>query len=315
MLVWNRERLHRFLPPDDREYYIYEMSIDNSYKWIKFFSIIINIAVPFTLYYLYGINLIVFGICFIGLDILLNLIEQLAFITMPYLFSKIKSAGYLTFKIERIKKRKAKVEDKIYHLRKKYCQDCDRTWNTNDCCKCKEMRKLVEKKNELNDLIRQEEKFLKNSVTKKEKKVENKVVEEKVTKDTNIIDVQENKDYFNKVADVLNEFINKEHFDCLIALRKSAKSMSQVLKDKPNGKSIIPISIYTKIDNIVVLLGKIAELEKSERTQYLDEIKEISKDVSDEMQKVIINVNKIGKEEPKNEIDTLLKELMNKEEK
>ena len=113
---------------------------------------------------------------------------------------------------------------------------------------------------------------------------------------------------------ILNEFINKEHFDCLITLRKSAKSMSQVLKDKPNGKSIIPISIYTKIDNIVVLLGKIAELEKSERTQYLDEIKEISKDVSDEMQKIIININKIGKEEPKNEIDTLLKELMNKEE-
>ena len=90
--------------------------------------------------------------------------------------------------------------------------------------------------------------------------------------------------------------------------------MSQVLRDKPNGKSIVPISIYTKIDNIVVLLGKVAELEKNERTQYLDEIKEISKDVSDEMQKIIISINKIGKEEPKNEIDTLLKELMNKEE-
>ena len=292
------------------------MDTGNLSKWINACSVIINIAVPVLLYYFYGLNLLVFCLCFILMDLFLILFEQLFFITVPFFLSKIKNIKFINYRINRMKQKKAKVEDKIEFLRRKNCKNCDNTWHYESCTKCEEIRLLLKRSNSLTDKIRQEEKNLctlnKKQKSESEKKEPKESQKEKRPSEASTV-IGEKKDYFAEVSTILSRSINEEHLDCLIPLRKSANSMSQVLKGKPNGKSIIPVSMYVKIDNTIVLVDKIVALPKETRVLYLDELKEISKRISDDIQLIIVKINKCEKEEQQNEINVLINELSNKE--
>ena len=92
-------------------------------------------------------------------------------------------------------------------------------------------------------------------------------------------------------------------------MRKSANSISQVLKSKPNGKDIIPLSIYTRLDKIIIVLEEITGLDKSEREKYLDNVKDITKSMSDEIQSTISKINKMGTSDTKTNIEALIDDL------
>lgn len=316
MIVWNRERNHYFMSPKDRRRYIFQMSTAKEYKVLNIFSTLINIAVPTFLYFYFGLNLILFGICFVCMDVVLNLFEQLVFITIPYLKSKSKNEEYLNKRIKALEKGKNKVDKKISYLRHKYCDDCERvySWNRSDCTRCDEMSDLVDKKEELRTIIKKEQDYIKKiQKDKKDVKTTKSVKQENNKAKSQNLPVQseekKHNDYFILIAEKLNDYINNERYDFLISLRKSVNSISQVLNTKPNGKDIVPTSLYTRLDKIIMVLKEITELDKSERGKYLDEIKEISKSMSDEIQLTISQINKIGTTDVKTDIESLIKDL------
>lgn len=314
MLVWNRDKQHYFLSPSDRKRYIYSMQLGNCVKWLGMFSFWLNVSIPLIMYFTIGLNLITFGIVFIAMDIILNLFEQLFFITLPYLLSKTKNISVIQRRINSIKKKKEKVEKRISFLRDKHCKNCERvySWNREDCTRCDTMEKLCDKKDALERMIRREEKYIETLNIKPSKVKENKKIEKQQNKPAKIVEekkVVENNDYFANVANQLNDWINKERYDFLIPLRKSVNSISQILKTKPNGKKIIPTSLSTKLDTILILLNTVSDLENDEKRKYIEEIKDVSKKLNEEIQLLVLKLNKVKDDEVSTEIDSMLEEL------
>lgn len=314
MLVWNRDKQHYFLSPSDRKRYIYSMQLGNCVKWFETLSFWLNVAVPLVMYFTIGLNLITFGIVFIAMDVILNLFEQLFFITLPYLLSKTKNISVIQRRINSIKKKKEKVEKRISFLRDKHCKNCERvcSWNREDCTRCDTMEKLCDKKDALERMIRREEKYIETLNIKPSKVKENKKIEKQQNKPAKIVEekkVVENNDYFANVANQLNDWINKERYDFLIPLRKSANSISQILKTKPNGKKIIPTSLSAKLDTILILLNTVSDLENDEKRKYIEEIKDVSKKLNEEIQLLVLKLNKVKDDEVSTEIDSMLEEL------
>lgn len=314
MLVWNRDKQHYFLSPSDRKRYIYSMQLGNCVKWFETLSFWLNVAVPLIMYFTIGLNLITFGIVFIAMDVILNLFEQLFFITLPYLLSKTKNISVIQRRINSIKKKKEKVEKRISFLRDKHCKNCERvySWNREDCTRCDTMEKLCDKKDALERMIRREEKYIETLNIKPSKVKENKKIEKQQNKPAKIVEekkVVENNDYFANVANQLNDWINKERYDFLIPLRKSANSISQILKTKPNGKKIIPTSLSAKLDTILILLNTVSDLENDEKRKYIEEIKDVSKKLNEEIQLLVLKLNKVKDDEVSTEIDSMLEEL------
>lgn len=314
MLVWNRDKQHYFLSPSDRKRYIYSMQLGNCVKWFETLSFWLNVAVPLIMYFTIGLNLITFGIVFIAMDVILNLFEQLFFITLPYLLSKTKNTATIQRRINSIKKKKEKVEKRISFLRDKHCKSCERvcSWNREDCTRCDTMEKLCDKKDMLERMIRREEKYIETLNIKPSKVKENKKIEKQQNKPTKIVEekkVVESNDYFANVANQLNDWINKERYDFLIPLRKSVNSISQILKTKPNGKKIIPTSLSAKLDTILILLNTVSDLENDEKRKYIEEIKDVSKKLNEEIQLLVLKLNKVKDDEVSTEIDSMLEEL------
>ena len=314
MLVWNRDKQHYFLSPSDRKRYIYSMQLGNCVKWFETLSFWLNVAVPLIMYFTIGLNLITFGIVFIAMDVILNLFEQLFFITLPYLLSKTKNISVIQRRINSIKKKKEKVEKRISFLRDKHCKNCERvcSWNREDCTRCDTMEKLCDKKDALERMIRREEKYIETLNIKPSKVKENKKIEKQQNKPAKIVEekkVVENNDYFANVANQLNDWINKGRYDFLIPLRKSVNSISQILKTKPNGKKIIPTSLSAKLDTILILLNTVSDLENDEKRKYIEEIKDVSKKLNEEIQLLVLKLNKVKDDEVSTEIDSMLEEL------
>ena len=314
MLVWNRDKQHYFLSPSDRKRYIYSMQLGNCVKWFETLSFWLNVAVPLVMYFTIGLNLITFGIVFIAMDAILNLFEQLFFITLPYLLSKTKNISVIQRRINSIKKKKEKVEKRISFLRDKHCKNCERvcSWNREDCTRCDTMEKLCDKKDALERMIRREEKYIETLNIKPSKVKENKKIEKQQNKPAKIVEekkVVENNDYFANVANQLNDWINKGRYDFLIPLRKSVNSISQILKTKPNGKKIIPTSLSAKLDTILILLNTVSDLENDEKRKYIEEIKDVSKKLNEEIQLLVLKLNKVKDDEVSTEIDSMLEEL------
>ena len=290
------------------------MQLGNCVKWFETLSFWLNVAVPLVMYFTIGLNLITFGIVFIAMDVILNLFEQLFFITLPYLLSKTKNISVIQRRINSIKKKKEKVEKRISFLRDKHCKNCERvcSWNREDCTRCDTMEKLCDKKDALERMIRREEKYIETLNIKPSKVKENKKIEKQQNKPAKIVEekkVVENNDYFANVANQLNDWINKERYDFLIPLRKSANSISQILKTKPNGKKIIPTSLSAKLDTILILLNTVSDLENDEKRKYIEEIKDVSKKLNEEIQLLVLKLNKVKDDEVSTEIDSMLEEL------
>lgn len=316
MLIWDRELRHKFLSPDHRKYYIIDMSLTKAYKLLNVVSVILNIAIPLAIYYFYGLDLIIFGIAFISLDIILNLFEQIFFISIPWLFSKIKSKKYIQYRIKKITKQKRKIESDIYRFRKMHCDKCDDTWNTDECERCSSLKALIRCVNELDKKIGIEEKFLQDILEKRSQNKNNQVVVKETAVQIKKVEntpTVVNTDYFQNISNILNDIINKERFDFLIPLKKSSASMSQILKNKPNGKKIIPISLYSNIDDLIILINKIIEMKKDDRGQYIEKISNITKNISDNMQTLMLEINKLVKEDDENEIEILLQKFIKEE--
>lgn len=174
------------------------------------------------------------------------------------------------------------------------------------------MEKLCDKKDALERMIRREEKYIETLNIKPSKVKENKKIEKQQNKPAKIVEekkVVENNDYFANVANQLNDWINKERYDFLIPLRKSANSISQILKTKPNGKKIIPTSLSAKLDTILILLNTVSDLENDEKRKYIEEIKDVSKKLNEEIQLLVLKLNKVKDDEVSTEIDSMLEEL------
>lgn len=318
MLVWNRDKQHYFLSPSDRKRYIYNMQLGNCVKWFGTISFWLNVAVPLIMYFTIGLNLITFGIAFIAMDVILNLFEQLFFITLPYLLSKTKNISVIQKRINAIKRKKERVEKRISFLRDKHCKDCSRvcSWNREDCTRCDTMEKLCDKRETLARMIRGEEKYLETLNEKPKKTKENKKPEKTQNKTAKVIEekkVTETNDYFSNVANQLNDWINKERYDFLIPLRKSTNSISQILKSKPIANKILPVSITSKLDTVLILLNTVQDLGTEEKQKYIEEIKDVSRKLNDDIQLLVLKLNKVKEEDIPTEIETILNELKKEE--
>ena len=172
MIVWDRRNRHRFLSPDDRKNVLSCIGSQPLVNTLTTFSVLLNIAVPTFLYFCFGFNLILFGIVFIGMDIILNLFEQFFFITIPYLKSKTKNISVVERRISRLERKRAKIETHFQNFKDKHCDDCSRSyvWDHYDCNRCSEMEDILEKREKINEILSREKNYL---IQLKNKKSEN----------------------------------------------------------------------------------------------------------------------------------------------
>lgn len=326
MIVWNRQNKHRFWSPDDRKTILLNAGCNTLVKLLNAISILLNIAVPVLLWYFFGFNLIAFGIVFVVMDIVLNLFEQIFFITIPCLKSKTKSIRVVEKRIAKLIKRRDDIQRKIETFKDENCENCSRNyvWDHYECTRCSAMDEMITKKDKLKDFIEREERYLRQLKNKKQEKSTpekvDKTVKEKVRNNTKETVVatgntqKQNSDVLEEIVSALNMYINDYRYDFLIGLRKSLNSVSSVLNSKPNGIIMIPIDYWKKLDILMKALPAVVKMEGDEKTEYLDVIKNVSKEMGDNMQLYISDINKMSNAEGNMNIEELMKRLKEMEE-
>lgn len=326
MIIWDRRERYRFLSPDDRKDVLSYIGSKPLVNILTTFSVLLNILVPVFLYFYFGFNLILFGIVFIGMDIILNLFEQIFFITIPYLKSKTKNISVVDRRISRLERKRAKILIRFDNFKDKHCDGCSReyVWDHYNCDRCSEMEDILDKKEKIEEIIEREKKYLiqlkertktKTSHNKVEtKEMTNKHTNEKVKTVAVTETKTQNDDVLEEVVSKLNKYINENKYDFLIPLRKSISSVSSVLKSKPNGVILIPVAYWKKLDILMKTLPAVTEMDADAKTEYLDALRNVSREMGSEMQLYISDINKMSNAEGNMNIEELMKRLKEMEE-
>ena len=133
MIFWDRSETYYLMSANDRAGYLYNIVSRKAFRFLNFLSFILNLVAVLVLYYFVGFNLIALGMGFIIFDIVLNILDQVIFVTIPYLVSRGKSIKRLNRRLKRIEKAKQRTEHKIAVLRARYCKHCDYTYDRDIC--------------------------------------------------------------------------------------------------------------------------------------------------------------------------------------
>lgn len=309
MIFWDRKESYYLMPSKSRKYFLYGILPANVFRVLTFLSFILNIMAALILYHFVGYNLIALGIGFIIFDITMNILEQIIFITIPYITSCSKSTKKIKRRLKRIEKAKQKTEKKIAILRAKYCRHCDYTYDKETCYHCKPVVRLRERKKKLSKIIENEKVYI---ADLESKKVVNKSEKKK---NTNLVEYTEIKEsYFVNITKKFSELIEKEKLYFLIGLRKNVQSLSQILSSKPELECTIPLSIYSKLDDMLTISYDYIKLNQEEKKEQLEDIKKFANSLIKETQGLVVQINRIRTPEVKEDIKTLLEKYNKQEE-
>lgn len=298
MIYWNQKRHYRLLSSEDRDLYIEEMSPMYFRKWMKRINLVLNIVTPLFLYFHLHLPLRELAFAFIAFDIVLNVFEQIVFITLPWAISKIPLIPIAQLQCRGITRNLSKTEDRIDFLRKKHCETCDNTVRGYKitCTRCKTMQALVRKRDRLADSQHAAKDKL-DKLTAKHNKVTQKVstsasvplpvTSEQPKYDGSLIA------YFQKISEECNQLISTHKFDFLIAVRKSTESIASILKNKPEGEIEISGTLCYRLENLLKLLRCLHAESDDVRNVYSEDAKTASNTINEELQQTISNIQKL----------------------
>ena len=294
MLYWNQKRHYRLLSADERALYITEMSPAFFKKWMKRLNLLLNIAAPLVLYFYLKLPLREIAFAFIAFDILLNVFEQVVFITIPWAVSKIPAVAIKQWQYNGISRHLSKVEDRIDVLRKQHCESCtDAPYRWSSCTRCKTMSDFCTKR----DRLAESQKAAKENLDLLISKRDGSPVQKPVQQSTPVIEAPKQDTslvgYFQSLSTECNKIISTHRFDFLISVRKNADALASILKNKPEGETEISGTMCYRLDNLIKLLHTLSAESDEVRQVYFEDAKTVSNALADEMQQTISTINKL----------------------
>jgi hypothetical protein len=309
MIFWNRKDVYFLMSAEEREEYIYNSVSLKMFRFLNFLSFLLNVFIVLVLYYFVGFNLIALGIGFIISDILLNVFDQILFITIPYLTTCTKSTTKLNRRLHKIEKHKGKTEHQITILRTKECKKCNFAYEANNCYRCKHIEHLQAKIKRLNEIIEIEKQY----ISELQNKTEVKILTKEKKNSIGIEQNTEKENYFTYITERFSELIGKENLNFLIGLKKNTKSLSQILNNKPELETEIPLTIYSKLDDMLTISYNYIKLKPEEQKEQLEDIKKFTDLLIKETLSIILKINHV-KTPQKNDIRFLLNKYNKQEE-
>ena len=169
--------------------------------------------------------------------------------------------------------------------------------------------RLRQRRKKLNKIIENEKKYIVELENKKNVKSTNKTEKLNVEKS---FEIQEN--YFTNIEKKFATLIEKEKLYFLIGLRKNSHSISQILNNKPDLECTIPLSIYSKLDDMLAISYNYLKLTPEEKKNQLNDVKNMANSLIKETQGLIVQINRIKTPQAKEEIETLLEKYNKQEE-
>lgn len=297
MIYWNPKRHYRLLSSTDRDLYIEEMSPIYFKKWMKRINLILNIITPLFLHFYLQLPLRELAFAFIAFDIMLNTFEQVIFITLPWVISKIPSITIAQWQYNGFSHHVSQAEDRIDFLRKKHCEKCDRAsrWCKISCTRCKDMSLLVRQKDRLTESQNAAKARLNVLKTQRDN------IRKPTTQPTNVTTTQPPSlpvdntlaAYFQRINTECTQLISTHKFDFLIAIRKSTEALAAILQTKPEGEAEVPITLCYRLTNLVKLVQCLLSESDEVRSTYFDDAKTASNRINEELQAVILNIQKL----------------------
>ena len=296
LIYWNQKRHYRLLSSKDRDLYMEEMSPMYFRKWMKRVNLVLNIITPLLLYFYIHLPLRELAFAFIAFDILLNVFEQIVFITLPWAVSKVPLIPIAQWQYRGISRNLSKTEDRIDFLRKKHCETCDgsvRGYKIT-CTRCKTMQALVRKKDRLTESQRAAKDRLDILITKRDGTI-SKAVKTTTTTPAKPEPPSDNTlaTYFHNISAECNKLIDTHRFDFLIAVRKSTESLTSILKNKPEGETEIPGTLCYRLENLLKLLHCLHAESDDARSVYLEDAKAAASTINEELQQTIMKIQKL----------------------
>lgn len=301
MVFWDRQDVHYLMSADKRKKYLYNAVSRKTFKFLNFLSFIFNVIIALIVYRCVGFNLPILGIVFIVSDIVLNILDQLIFVSIPCLLTKIKSINILKYRLTKIERVLNKTEHKIKVLKAKYCDDCGYSYDRSTCYRCKTMDRLKQKKRRLNNIIENEKEYI---LQLEANKKQNCSKEKKTTDNIVCNDVKEN--YFSNIEKKFATLIEKEKLYFLIGLRKNTHSISQILRNKPEAETVIPLSLYIKLDDMFTVANTYVELSQEEKKEQFEMVKNFANSLIKETQTLIVQMNRSRTLQTKDNVKQLL---------
>ena len=312
MLIWNRDtNINHIEDADEREAVISDMISENEEFLLTALNVLINIAIPAIIIYFFKFNLLAFAIGFILTDIVLNTIDWIFFIRIPYNKTMNSSLSYLQKRLEKINNKIAQIDMELEAQRKKLCNGCGGHRGTSfsyHCSDCEYVENLLRERRRWNDIQNQESKYINKELEK--------IKQEKAQNDT-----RSSKDYTDKKEFLINskekfKFYKTNHDMSIVSpIIKSLKDLIKILEEKPIGYSMISAKTYLYIDETLKILEQLVNMDDDLKERYLDKISQISNELSRTVNELIERIERLEVEDIEVSMTVLLNELTKSEDK
>lgn len=296
MIYWNPKRHYRLLSPTDRQLYIEEMSPIYWQKWTKRINLMLNVITPLFLYFYLNLPLRELAFAFIAFDVILNVLEQVIFITLPWAMSKIPSLAIAQWQYNGFTHHVSQAEDRIDFLRKKHCEKCDNAVRGYkiSCTRCKDMQRLVRQKDRLTESQKNAKERLDTLKTQRDNICQPTTPLPNLAEQTQSLMFDNTiATYFRNINAECTQLINTHKFDFLIAIRKSTEALVTILQAKPEGEAEVSMTLCYRLTNLVKLLQCLLAESDEVRSAYFDAAKTASNSINEELQAVILNIQKL----------------------
>lgn len=312
MLIWNRDtNIEAIDDVDDREYVISSMLSKDEELLLNFVDILINVTIPAIIICFFKFNLLAFAIGFILTDIILNTIDWICFIRIPYNKTMNASLPYLQKRLEKINNKVAKIDMELESQRKKHCNGCSGYRGNSfsyHCSDCEYVEDLLREKRRWKDIQEQETKYINRELEK--------INQEKAQNDT-----RSSKDYTDKKEFLINSkekfkyYKTKHDMSIVTPIIKSLKELIKILEEKPIGYSMISTKTYLYIDETLNILEQLINMDEDLKERYLDKISQISNELARTVNELIERIERLEVEDIEVSMTVLLNELTKSEDK
>lgn len=312
MLIWNRDtNINHIDDADEREDVISYMLSEDEELLLTAVNILINVVIPAIIIHFFKFNLLAFAIGFILTDIILNTIDWICFIRIPYNKTMNASLSYLQKRLEKINNKIEQIDMELKAQSKKHCNGCSGYRGNSfsyGCSDCEYVESLLKEKRRWKDIQKQESNYINKELEK--------IKQEKAQNDT-----RSSKDYTDKKEFLINskekfKFYKTKHDMAIVApIIKSLKDLIKILEEKPIGYSMISAKTYLYIDETLKILEQLINMDEDLKERYLDKISQISNELSRTVDELIERIERLEVEDIEVSMAVLLNELTKSEDK
>ena len=299
--------VHKFLSVEDREYFIEQHTTHREEKIIRITNICLNAICALFVWCIWKFNITMWAISFILFDIALIFLEQLLFITVPYIFSKNSPLPFATWRLHFLKKKANRMLRTEERLRKRKCKDCRYIHKEENCIRCDSIANVRNKRLNLLERVEKESMAL-------EKTLEQKICESTTVNRKTSSDYDDKITYLSDIERKLKYYCSNSGGEYLMPIIKVLEDLMLILNEKPSCISLIPSSTYVYLDEVIAIHNRVIQLDAQRAKQYNSDMNIVVSKLSNNINNLVQRIERMETEDINVSIAVLLQELNDGEE-